>query len=83
MSKNIKLYKDMKLYGKENFIWGVIEKVESGENELEKETYWMKYYDTIANGYNTILSYITEEEKREYHREYMRMYRKKNKKKDI
>jgi hypothetical protein len=76
MGKNIKLYKDMKLYGKESFIWGVIEKVENGENELEKESYWMKYYDTIANGYNTILSFITEEEKREYHRKYMREYRK-------
>ena len=62
------LYVDMKLYGVENFIWGVIEEVEEGVNILERETYWIKEYDTIQEGYNTYMSYLTEEEKVEYER---------------
>ena len=39
-------------YGKENFI---IEEIDSADNQNElneKEQYWIRYYDSISNGYN-------------------------------
>ena len=45
------LYKDMKIYGVENFSFEVIE--ECHINELNtKEIYWIKYYNSFYNGYN-------------------------------
>ncbi|MEY4332404.1 MAG: hypothetical protein RLZZ196_1142 [Bacteroidota bacterium] len=39
-------------YGKDGFIWGIIE--ECDYNSLnEREFYWIEYYDTYNNGYNS------------------------------
>ncbi len=39
-------------YGEENFIWEVIDKGENQEELNEKEIYWIKYYNSVNNGYN-------------------------------
>ena len=48
------LYDAFNKYGIENFI---IEKVEECSDDLlnEKESYWIKYYNTFHNGYNATL----------------------------
>lgn len=44
--------KALKKYGKENFIWEILE--ECNNNELdEREIYWISYYNTYYNGYNS------------------------------
>ena len=50
----IVLYKAFNKYGIENFICETIEEV---PNELldEREQYWIEYYDTYFNGYNSTL----------------------------
>ena len=48
-----KFYKAIQEYGWDNFEWSIIE--ECLESELdEREKYWIDYYDSINNGYNTI-----------------------------
>lgn len=39
-------------YGENNFIWEVIDSGENQEELNQKESYWIKYYNTIENGYN-------------------------------
>ena len=39
-------------YGKENFIWEIIDTANSEEELKLKEQYWIRYYDAINNGYN-------------------------------
>jgi hypothetical protein len=56
-SKKIKnekrpLYNAMRKYGVENFI---IEKIEETNNPIEREGYWIEYYDSFKNGYNATL----------------------------
>ena len=58
-SKKTPLYDDMILYGKEHFIWGVLEKVEE-EEMLDREKYWIQKYNTIVEGYNQFRPYRTE-----------------------
>lgn len=51
---NYKLLNDYKLYGKNNFIYEILEEY-SGENEEELqeiENYWISKLDSINNGYN-------------------------------
>lgn len=43
------LKKDIKKYGKENFIKEIIEYCETIEELKQKETYWLKYYDAANN----------------------------------
>lgn len=42
----------IKKYGKENFTFEVIEECEPDKLN-ERETYWIKYYDTVESGYNS------------------------------
>lgn len=45
------LYRDMKIYGLENFKFELLE--ECSINQLnEREIYWIAFYDTYFNGYN-------------------------------
>jgi len=39
-------------YGINNFIWEVIDEANTQEELNEKEIYWIKYYNSIENGYN-------------------------------
>ena len=49
---NYKFANALKKYGKDGFIWGVIEEYDiSLLNEME--IYWIHTYDTFNNGYNT------------------------------
>lgn len=52
-----KFYNAIKKYGWENFIWEVVEESETWtQNELnEKEKYYIQLYDSIENGYNTLV----------------------------
>lgn len=46
------LNKDIKKYGKNYFLKGIIEYCDSIENLNEREIYWIDYYNAIENGYN-------------------------------
>lgn len=47
-----KISRSIVKYGKENFIYGIIEEI-CDKNDLDKkEEYWIKYYDTVNAGYN-------------------------------
>ena len=64
------LYRAIKKYGKENFIFEILFSDLYGEELCQKEIETIKEYDTYSNGYNATLggdgtSYIPEEEKRE------------------
>ena len=48
---NNPLYKDMRLYGLNNFSFEIIEECLVSELD-EKEKYWISYYDSFNNGYN-------------------------------
>jgi len=49
---NHKFANALKKYGKDGFIWGIIEEYDiSSLNEIE--IYWIGRYDTFNNGYNT------------------------------
>jgi len=47
-----KLLEDIKKYGLDNFVRGIIEYCEDKEELNEREKYWIKYYNTIEEGYN-------------------------------
>ena len=49
---NMVISKAIKKYGVENFTFEIIEEI---DNELldEREIYWIKYYDSYHNGYNS------------------------------
>ena len=42
----------IKKYGKENFTFEVVEECEPDKLN-ERETYWIKYYNTVESGYNS------------------------------
>lgn len=48
------LYNEMKLYGIENFEWSVIEECDK-ENLLDREIFWIGYYNSYNEGYNRTL----------------------------
>ena len=48
-----KFYKAIQEYGWDNFEWSIIEECPKEKLE-EREKYWMNYYNSINNGYNTI-----------------------------
>lgn len=39
-------------YGKDNFIIEIIDTAKSQDELNQKEQYWIKYYDSVKNGYN-------------------------------
>lgn len=47
-------YRAIKKYGQENFLWETIDKAFSREELLDKEIYWIKFYNSshIDSGYN-------------------------------
>lgn len=45
------LYKAFRKYGLENFIFEIVE-ITDAEHCNERESYWIKYYDSYTNGYN-------------------------------
>lgn len=49
---NMVIHKAINKYGKSNFTIEVIEEVES-TNLNDRERYWIKYYDSYINGYNS------------------------------
>ena len=64
------LYRSIRKYGKENFIFEVLFSDLYGEELCEKEISTIKEYDTYSNGYNATIggdgsSYILEEEKQQ------------------
>ena len=48
------LYKAFNKYGLENFTFEEIEEVENSELDI-REKYWINYYDSYNNGYNSTL----------------------------
>lgn len=54
--KNNKFYNAIKKYGIENFLFEIIEECSLSSNELDqRERYWINYYDSFNNGYNSTL----------------------------
>lgn len=49
-----KFYKAMREYGKQNFKCEIIEEIDNSILE-EREKYWINYYDSYKNGYNSTL----------------------------
>jgi group I intron endonuclease len=49
---NMSLYYAMKKYGKNNFIFEIIEHCENGG---EREMFWIDFFDTFKNGYNSTI----------------------------
>lgn len=47
-----RLKKAMKVYGKDNFIYEILEEIEDKKTRLERESYYINFYDSIKNGYN-------------------------------
>ena len=43
----------LRKYPKENFIWKIIDEAETQEELNTKEKYWIKFYNSIEEGYNT------------------------------
>lgn len=52
--ENNKFYNAMRKYGYENFTYEVIEECDKSQEILdERERYWIEYYDSYENGYNS------------------------------
>lgn len=49
---NMAIHRAIKKYGKSNFTVEVIEKIDSA-NLNDRERYWIRYYDSYNNGYNS------------------------------
>ena len=49
-----KLYKAINKYGIDNFQFSILEEIELDIDITDREEYWIKYYDTVNNGYNCI-----------------------------
>lgn len=52
--KHLKLYRAFNKYGIENFNFDVIEEVDNNKLD-EREIYWIEYYDSYYEGYNSTL----------------------------
>lgn len=50
-----KLYNSMRKYGIENFEITELEEINSFDHLLEREQYWINYYNSFINGYNMSL----------------------------
>ena len=49
---NMAIHRAIKKYGKSNFTVEVIEEIDSA-NLNDRERYWIKYYNSYNNGYNS------------------------------
>lgn len=45
-------YRAIRSYGWDSFEWKIIDEAETKEELLEKEKYWISFYDSYHNGYN-------------------------------
>lgn len=54
-----KLYNAFEKYGVDNFIFSVIEEVKDPNKLTKREIYWIKFYNTIESGYNSMLPDIS------------------------
>jgi len=52
LGSGTELNKDIKKYGRNYFLKGIIEYCDSLEKLNDREIYWIKYYNAIENGYN-------------------------------
>lgn len=52
---NFAFHRAIRKYGKENFIVEEIDTTNDSEELKEKEKYWIQYYDSYNNGYNSTL----------------------------
>lgn len=50
---NTKFYRALRKYGIENFNFEIIEKLGSTDLLDEREIYWISFYDSFKNGYNS------------------------------
>ena len=50
---NTKFYKELSSVSIENWTFEVIEIVQPGHNIYEREQYWINFYNSIENGYNS------------------------------
>lgn len=53
--RDFTFYQAIRKYGWKNFEWSVLEEVSSIEELNKQEGYWIGYYDTYCNGYNSTL----------------------------
>ena len=49
-----KFHRALRKYGKDGFIWEVIEEVDNDKLN-EREIYWISYFDTFNNRYNSTI----------------------------
>ena len=47
-----KIGRAIQKYSKYNFVYGVVEEVEDANLLDVREQYWIKFYDTVENGFN-------------------------------
>jgi group I intron endonuclease len=47
-----KISREIQKYSKYDFVYGVVEEIEDKNLLDEREQYWIKYYDSIDNGFN-------------------------------
>lgn len=64
---NTKFYRALRKYGFENFQFDIIEIVENKDLLNNREIYWIKYYDSFFNGYNSNLGGVNVTECNELH----------------
>ena len=50
---NTYFYKAINKYGGDSFVFEEIDKADTKEELNEKEIYWISFYDTFKNGYNS------------------------------
>ena len=50
---NTKFYRALRKHGIENFTFEIVEVVEDPAQLNQREAYWIKYYDSFKNGYNS------------------------------
>lgn len=53
LEHDTKFYRAVRKYGKENFYIEQIDSADTQEELDDKEIYWINYYDSAQNGYNT------------------------------
>ena len=49
------IHKAIRHYGENNFSWQVIDTAQTQQELFDKETYYIQFYDTYKNGYNSTL----------------------------
>ena len=50
-----KLHRAIRLYGEDDFLWEILETINSGDDLGIREVYWVSLFDSFRNGYNLTL----------------------------